>query len=183
MINLVEDLLPDLIEADIRVGDLNSACHEIEGYVTCRNPGCGTIIVKQVAQRTFGFCDLCAKGLIGKPARVAEVINAGRRAYLPLKTHKAERCKYPDREKKAEKARLRAMKRLKVMFPEIYDILLAEERSKEGLNPWTVERAIDRSERAASEATLDFANVYAALSQQGVDLHGLEENETRQNIT
>jgi len=71
------------------------------------------------------------------------------------------------------------MKRLKLMFPEIYDILLAEERAKEGLVGWTVEHAVDQAAHEPSEATLDFVNVYAALSQQGVDLHGLEEDETR----
>jgi len=183
IVDFVEDLFSDVVQSEIRTGDLNSISHDIEGYATCRNPGCGTLVIKQVAKRAFGFCELCAKDLLGSSVRVAEVINAGRRAYVPLKSRKTERCKYPDQEKKANKARQRAMKRLKLMFPEIYDILLAEERAKEGLVAWTVEHAVDQSAKDPSQATLDFATVYAALSQQGVDLHGLEEDEARQDLT
>lgn len=179
-VNLIENRVPDVVKGG---GDLNSDVHEVEGYVTCKNMGCGSLVVKQVARRTFGFCEICARNLLGKSVRVAEVVNAGRRSYVPLKNRKTEKSKYPDTEKRAEKARNRAMKRLRALFPEIYDILLAEERSKEGLNPWSIERAVDQAGEEPSKATLDFANVYAALSQQGVDIYGLEKDEARKDIT
>jgi hypothetical protein len=62
----------------------------------------------------------------------------------------------------AEAARVAAKQRLKEIFPELYQTLLAEERAKRGLEPWPIETAhvIDDDTR---RTTMDFAEVYAAL--------------------
>lgn len=75
-----------------------------------------------------------------------------------------------ERQKASEKARLRAMQRLRAVFPDLYDIFLAEERARAGLEPWPLEKAIKPSEDQDGSKTLDFARVYHHLQQAGVNV-------------
>ncbi len=71
--------------------------------------------------------------------------------------------------KDAEKARRNARARLAAMFPDLYDIVLAEERSRLGLKPWTVDLAIRAKEDPDGELALGFAEMTAALQREGID--------------
>jgi hypothetical protein len=73
-----------------------------------------------------------------------------------------------------EHARLRALKRLRAVFPDLYDVFYAEERARVGLEPWTIDMAVGPTADTGCNETLDFARVYHALDQHGVDVHGLE---------
>jgi glutamine synthetase adenylyltransferase len=63
--------------------------------------------------------------------------------YFNPDTHRirAQRTLDPERNRATNRARGRAQRRLKNLFPEIFDLILAEERAKEGLAPFPLQRA------------------------------------------
>jgi hypothetical protein len=144
---------------------------DFAGYRACRNEHCDELVVLEVTQRTGGLCTTCFRGELGKNLAEIEVRNAGRslRMSMPGRT--------PSREKgnrwthmAGTKARARADKRLRQLFRDLYDVMLAEERARLGLEPFPLETVVHEPPEADASETIAFARVYAALDQHGVGL-------------
>jgi hypothetical protein len=168
--------------------DLSHPAHgsqiDLEGYRSCRNQWCESIVLVEVAERTAGLCTPCYRTHLGAQVAAVEVVNRGERLNVVVSRRKrgGPRVGKGDRDthRKADKAKIRAMRRLKGLFPDLYDVLYAEERARVGLDPWTVDSVINQPAEMSAEQTLAFAEVYARLTEHGVDVDGLEvqpENE------
>ena len=142
---------------------------ELAGYRTCRNDWCSELFLAEIAQKTSGFCVKCWRDEFGGDLTEIEVRNMGRRIQVGA-THNKQRVDGKGnraRQRQVERAKFRALKRLRALFPEIYDIFVAEERARVGLDPWPVETAIRGGD---AESTVEFARVYAALAEAEVDV-------------
>lgn len=69
------------------------------------------------------------------------------------------------------------MKRLRAIFGDFYDMLLAEERAAVGLDPWPIETVVGANPGLGAEETVDFAAVYHALDEHGVTADGIEDQD------
>lgn len=151
---------------------------DLEGYRACRNQWCEEIVVIEVAQRTTGLCGECFRSHLGEQMAAVEAVSRGERMRVNLgKQSRSARHRSKgdlDTKRKTEHARLRALKRLRAVFPDMYDIFHAEERARVGLEPWTLEAALKSGPDPDGEQTLAFARVYHHLDQHGVDVDGLE---------
>ena len=146
--------------------------HVIEGYalcVRCRD----TLVLEPVANRTGGICDDCfEKG--GGPFRTIEIEDRGARFAVPLGRKRPGRKKTRSaeskaREKAVDKCKLKALRRLRAVFPDLYDIFLAEERAKIGLPPWPLGSALNHGPDPDGSQTEAYARLYHALQDQGVN--------------
>ena len=152
---------------------------DVLGYRTCDNEHCGTLILEQIAARTGGFCLDCFSGRLGDTFAGVEVQIRSQRMKIPptrkprTSTGKGNRWTH----KQGEKARTRARRRLCLMFPELYELLLAEERARAGLEPFPADRLTESAGDASG--TLAFASLYHALQDHGVDVDGLEIPDAR----
>jgi hypothetical protein len=161
----------------------NGSQIDLAGYRSCRNQWCESLVLLEVTERTAGLCVTCWRSHLGAQAAEVEVVNRGERLKVSVsrrrggpRTNKGDR----DTHRKADKAKVRALRRLKGVFPDLYDVFYAEERARVGLDPWTVDSVINEPPEMRAEQTLRFAAVYAALNDHGVDVDGLEvqpENE------
>jgi hypothetical protein len=148
---------------------------DLEGYRTCRNEWCGALVLTEITYRTAGLCGDCFRSRLGKAITEVEIMNRGQRTSLRTRTkpwpskNKGNR----DTAKRAERAKLRAMKRLRAVFPDLYDVFYAEERARAGLDPWPVDMAVRQGPDPDAEATMEFTRVYHALHDHGVDVDGL----------
>lgn len=110
---------------------------QIEGYVDCAR--CGAPELRHVAWQTRGVCFPCFAN--GELARFREVEITQRRARHSIRRKGAnKRAKTPNRgpntqNAKADQARAKAQRRLSHLFPEVFDVLYAEERFNAGLAP------------------------------------------------
>jgi hypothetical protein len=112
------------------------------GYVLCEE--CGTQTLQEVARVTGGLCGDCARKLSGPRVREAEVLIEGARVTVPLS---GPRKRYgsrgnPKTRRKVERAKRHALRRLRWLYPGEYDVLLAEERRKAGLDPYPTDRVV-----------------------------------------
>lgn len=145
----------------------------IAGYTICRR--CPAFVLNEVAHKTGGMCADCFRAAANHVLD-AVVVRTEEREPLRLKIHASRkspaeqrrRAKRPksarDRAqgKKAERAALKAMRRLRDIFPEIYEVLLADERAKAGLNAWTIDRCLTPHDTASS---LEFVQTYHRLNK------------------
>lgn len=155
---------------------------DLEGYRACRNQWCGELVIVEVARRTTGLCGDCFRSHLGEQMAAVEAISRGERMRIKVgKRATANRAKGDlDTKRKTEHAKKRALKRLRAVFPDMYDIFYAEERARVGLEPWTLEAALKSGPDPDGEQTMAFARVYHHLTEHGVDVDGLEvqpENE------
>lgn len=132
------------------------------GYVRCED--CGALVVEQFAIQTDGRCPECWKDRQALTA--LEVAHNSVRMVVAQKPKNRRRMAngevYTARELKArEKARTR----LANLFPDVYDMLLDEERVKLGLPPIARYEQPDR--RFVASKTLDFLDVYDRLDSIG----------------
>jgi len=107
----------------------------------------------------------------GQRSATLELVGRGMRINIPVRNrrHRPKKPLTADqraRKKEAERAKEAARKRLAAMFPDLYDVLVAEERGLRGLEPWSTERAV-RGRDATVE--LGFAEMLAELDDRGVD--------------
>jgi len=156
------------------------------GYRACANEWCSNLILDEVARRTMGLCGDCFRAGVREAYSQIEVVSNGTRIPLTLgrtKPSKRNRKAKPHQEARRQVVkgcRERAMRRLRAVFPDLYDIFLAEERAAAGLDPWPVDMAVRSGSDPDGSKTYQFAAVYAALHREGVDVDGLEiepENE------
>lgn len=148
--------------------------HEIVGYVVC--VGCGNeLVLDVIAGRTGGLCPACFAAH-GKPLRTIEVEARGTRIPVPLEKPRRRRAKKnpsPEakaRERQIDKCKDRARKRLQAIFPDLYDILLAQERAAAGFDPWPYGTALRSGPDPDGNLTTRFAALYHALDERGVDV-------------
>jgi hypothetical protein len=144
---------------------------DVEGYRACLNEWCGQLMLKEVAERTRGYCAECWRTVFNENLTSVEIRGRGFKTEIQLRTKNSPKKNRgnKDRAKQIEKAKLRAMKRLRAIFPDLYDMILAEERARVGLEPWPVDMAVRGSDDRDGEATLKFAQMYHLLEQAGVE--------------
>lgn len=126
-------------------------------------------MLREVAARTGGICSDCFAGGKGPDLRRIEIMGRGFRVRVPLRKPHIRlhrQPKHPDHHA-AERAKQQALKRLRAIFPDLYDTLVAEERARSGLAPWPTETAVRYGWDPDCAETIRFAAVYHALDQQG----------------
>lgn len=142
------------------------------GYGACRIEACGEWELSIVLARTGGVCTACSLAGLGAAFRRIEIVSRGRRTTV-TKTSAAKRSHRPGRKpgatkKTAQVAARRALKRLKNLFPDLYDILYAEERAAAGLEPWSVQRAVEHHDDPDGSVAVGFAEMLHELDKVGV---------------
>lgn len=109
----------------------------VEGYGYCH---CGDLHPTIALSRSAGTCPKCEGALFD---RVAELELSPRRGgyVVPInkRPHRRRRTNASDRRRAAAAARGAAMRRLKNIYPEVFALLYAEERSKRGLESFPIE--------------------------------------------
>ena len=156
---------------------------DLEGYRSCRNEWCGQLVLVEIAQRTQGLCSDCFRTHLGDQMAEVEVISRGDR--LKVRSRKSRRAQTSkgDKETKrrADQAQRRAYRRLRGVFPDLFDVFYAEERARVGLEPWPLETVVRRPGSIDAQQTMDFARVYHQLTEHGVDVNGLEVESANQD--
>lgn len=148
---------------------------DLAGYRSCRNEHCGNLFLTEIAERTKGLCVTCFRGDLGSSLAEIEVRNRGRNLTMRMPRGKRAAEKGNRATHMAStKARARADKRLRLLFRDLYDVLLAEERARLGLDPFPFETVIHEPVDGDPSETIAFARVYSALDEHGVDVDGLE---------
>lgn len=113
-------------------GDDQLAANGLLGYSSCS--GCPSVHPTLLLQRLGGRCWACIEAKLGELEPVEVQLGRYR---APVRAKKLVRAGRGRREtaKLAEKARLRALKRLRGVFPDLYEAFLVEERRNLGLEP------------------------------------------------
>lgn len=149
---------------------------DLEGYRSCRNEWCGQLVLVEIAERTQGLCTPCFRTHLGDSIAEVEVVSRGDRVSVRTGGRRRDQTAKGDQQTKrmTEKARVRALKRLRGVFPDLYDVFYAEERARVGLDPWTIDSIIQEPSAMDAQQTMDFARVYHRLTEHGVDVDGPE---------
>lgn len=144
---------------------------ELAGYRSCINEWCGELILKEIAERTKGFCPSCFEDVVGPSIYEVEIRNRGQRMTTPVRMKNRPKKNKGSRltSKRAHKANLRAQRRLAMLFPDLYDVLRAEERARDGLDPWPVETVVVTNDGPDVDDSVEFARLLAALEEAGID--------------
>jgi hypothetical protein len=138
------------------------------GHTMCP---CGAPVLNEVSYKTGGRCADCFRKSSGKLLDAAMVIVDGRERIVlrsdrsrrkpgvAAQRARARRRKRQDPDDKAHRQLVaacaeRARRRLQRLFPELWEVLLADERAKAGLNAWTIDRALTPGEASSSLAWL-----------------------------
>jgi len=156
---------------------------DLEGYRSCRNEWCGRLVLKEVAERTQGLCTDCFRTHLGDQMAEVEVVARGGRLSVKSTGQRRNQSSKGDRatKKRVEQAKRRALRRLRAVFPELFDVFYAEERARVGLEPWPIETVVQKRAPIDAQQTMDFARVYHALTEHGVDVDGLEDEHAHQD--
>lgn len=174
MTDRLEDFCFDLVEPsrtlDCVQHPTNGSQIDLAGYRGCNNAWCGNLILFEIAQRTGGYCVPCFNIVFQGKTHEVEIRSRGQRMVAPRGRHDRK----PNKgnrwtSKQAGKANQRALKRLRMLFPDLYDVLRAEERARAGLDPWPTEHVVHDNTGIPLEDSIDFARVLAALDEAGVD--------------
>jgi hypothetical protein len=146
------------------------------GYSVCVT--CSQPVLTEVARVTEGRCPGCFRDQHGGTLKLIEVMVAGERMKVRTGPNRKRRSNRGRRETKlaVAAAKRRAYKRLRAAFPDLYDMLLAEERARAGLDPYPLTSVLGQGTGAPE--TIDFAATYHALARHGVDLNGPQERGT-----
>lgn len=138
----------------------------MEGYALCVS--CSeTWVRNEVARRTDDRCPECFAASGGKRITELELVGRGMKVKIPIKSGR-KRAARPDtperaaRRREARKARVAARKRLAAIFPDLYDVILADERASRGLEPWPVDVAVRGN---APDVDVAFAELAAELEK------------------
>lgn len=117
----------------------------LQGYVHCRSTMCRNIVLEVVARRTCGLCDECIAAGLLPTFRDLSVMIGGQRHGIGARKRNDRGGRDKSQQRLARAAERRSLTRLKNLCPGLFDLILAEERAKEGLEPMTIERAISHS--------------------------------------
>lgn len=142
----------------------------------CANPNCLKPVEDHIAHQTGGICWECAQNGVLEALRTVNLRVGGglvpvstarkpqsarnRRQHLRRKGSEAVKR----RKHAAQKARTAAMKRLAAAAPELFALILADERQKRGLTPITVVGALQSPPGDQAWETLGALAFYRALS-------------------
>ena len=123
------------------------AHHVVEGYVLCpRVHDEPKLVREEVANCTGGVCLECFHNEGAKLIHKIELVRQGQRLVVPLRAKPNRRKRHrPNRNARKglnAKARERARKRVADMLPDLYNVVLAEEREALGLDPWPTQIAV-----------------------------------------
>ena len=162
----------------MKVDDVSHSEHgnqiDLAGYRSCRNEWCSELVLKEITERTGGLCTDCFRTHLGEQLTEVEVRARGQRVRAQMTGPRRSDSKGNRwTAKQTEKARTRALKRLRTVFPDMYDVFYAEERARVGLDPWSIDALVRENDGPSVEETLDFARTYHALDKHGVDIDGL----------
>lgn len=115
---------------------------DILGYVLCEV--CEEPVPTEVAKVTGGRCGECTRALLGPRIEKLDVLVEGARSTVAIGgPRKRSGSKgNPKTRRKVEAAKRRALRRLRHAHPEEYELLLANERGKVGLEPVPLGRAV-----------------------------------------
>ncbi len=139
------------------------------GYAVCP---CGKPVLDAVAYKTDGHCEDCHRANVNNRISDMEIVGRNMRISVPVDrprtdagqtrmAAKRKARKTPEsrhNEKQREAAKQAAFKRLRDLFPELFEVLVADERAKRGLKPWTITAALTPG---TAETTLTFLEDYA----------------------
>lgn len=126
------------------------------GYQMCP---CGRPVLDEVAYKTGGLCGDCFRIRANDAIAAHMVVIAGREKLVlrplatkrtPAELRQRKRAKKRNGKTAGEKrhqtkvnqAKAAATRRLRNLFPEMWEILLADERSKAGLDAFTIDRCL-----------------------------------------
>lgn len=138
------------------------------GFQRCRL--CPTQVWEIVARRTDGLCVPCfnehletalAPIEVAMEGRVVAATIARRRRSGQRTAQKQRYRRRPDvivHRRNTKLAGDRALRRLRDLFPELYDCFVAQERARLGLDAWTLDRLLAGG---SVRSSLDFAATYA----------------------
>ena len=112
--------------------------HTVDGYQRCR---CGIQVPEPIFYATGAMCMGCFAAGEMRGIHEIEVLHMQQR--VPVKIKDSSWKPRPKRmtptrkatKKRNERAQLKALRRLRMLFPELYDVLYAEERHKIGMAP------------------------------------------------
>lgn len=151
--------------------------------MTCEH--CGGEIDHLHTHATGPLCASCVVAEVAARARPIEVVHRGVRFQTmlrgkhPVSTERAKRKNArkqwrrthdPElsvRHRKVQAARQRALRRLRALYPDVYDLLYAEERAAAGLEPLTPLTAAAMGRAADAMAKLPGASAYHAVADFG----------------
>ena len=171
-------------EVDDASHDGHGSQIDLEGYRSCRNQECVNLVLTPITHRTGGLCVDCYRSHLGAQVAELEVINRGERITLTLNHNRRKRTDSRGNlhtKRLTERARLKALKRLRAVFPDLYDVFYAEERARLGLEAWTLESSLPAPAEIDAQQTLDFARVYSQLTEHGVDVDGTQVKSQNKN--
>lgn len=149
------------------------------GYIVCSE--CSAAVLELIGQKTGGRCAECFRAATNKWFdEIIATTRDGERLRLQVhrsrrtKTERAQRRRWKQRARTRpevrDRARLnalaqsRARARLTRLMPEVYEVMLADERVKLGLNGWSLERAL--TPHRLDESTCRLLEVYAARDSE-----------------
>lgn len=149
---------------------------DVVGYEICRVRDCQQLVLDVVAHATGGICTGCALEGLGEGVDRVDLAVEGARISVskaPKPKTGRNRRQYlrrkgrPDvkaRKHAAQKAAEAARKRLAALAPELYGLILADERQKRGLTPISAHQALRAGPGAVAWETLDLLAFYRALT-------------------
>lgn len=153
----------------------------VAGYTACDQ--CATFVLDVIAFKTRGLCAECFRRQANAIIDPVMVIVDGRER-LVLRTDvsrrkpgaraqraRARRRKRQEPDEKARRKEVaacadRARRRLQRLFPEMWEILLADERAKAGLNAFTIDRCLRGEPLDGPSSSLELLAIYHHIEQQ-----------------
>jgi hypothetical protein len=143
----------------------------ILGYVLCHQ--CGASVRDEVAFKTQGLCAPCFRDRANETISAAMVVVSGREKIVLRSKRSPAELEQRARARRRKRAQgdatatgiqctERARRRLAKLFPELLEVLIADERAKAGLNAWTIDRTLTPGEASKS---LEFLKTYHALEE------------------
>ena len=137
---------------------------DFAGYTRC--VACGAVVLVSFARQAKGRCKECWKDR--HPLATLEIINQSVRrsaSAMVRQTPASKRPRTTQGDRDNRRARKHAMRRLAVIFPDLYAMLLDEERAALGLAP--IARYDPSNFEETASKTLGFEDVYDALDSSG----------------
>jgi len=140
------------------------------GYTACRE--CGTPVIDAIAFKTSNRCPTHHREWVARRIEAIELRGKGLRVPIPVDKpstiydrkrnaakNKARREDPVKRRKEhlRERAKQAAYRRLRSLFPDVFDVLVAQERERLGLPAWSIDMALTPG---STDETLAFIESY-----------------------
>jgi hypothetical protein len=106
---------------------------EVAGCVLCRR--CPNLVIREIARRTGGLCGDCLD-VVGANIRTIEVSYGGRPVKIRSRVRRPGSRGSAERAKLSAKCREKAARRVAKLFPNVFEVIVADERARAGLEPW-----------------------------------------------